>query len=83
MFQDKKEAEEYDKMLELAENIATVIEQNLKDVSEEHAETIGLLMAKHREVLAKACRGKPELLLTALSDESSTDAVVTPLSAKI
>jgi len=63
MFADKKEAEEYDKMLELAANITTLIEQHVKDISEEAGESIGLLLAKHREVLAKACKGKPDALL--------------------
>jgi len=63
MFADKKEAEEYDKMLELAANITTLIEQNVKDISEEAGESIGLLLAKHRDVLAKACKGKPDALL--------------------
>lgn len=63
MFQDKKEAEEYDKMLELAENISALIERHVPDVSAEHGEAVGLLLAKHREVLAKACKGKPDLLL--------------------
>ena len=63
MFADKKEAEEYDKMLELAANITTLIELHVKDISEEAGESIGLLLAKHREVLAKACKRKPDALL--------------------
>lgn len=63
MFQDKKEAEEYDKMLELAENISALIERHVPDVSAEHGEAVGLLLAKHRDVLARACKGKPDLLL--------------------
>jgi len=69
MFADKKEAEEYDKMLELAANITTLIEQNVKDISEEAGEAIGLLLAKHRDVLAKACKGKPDALLEIDVDE--------------
>lgn len=93
MFQNKKDAEEYDKMLELAENIATLIEENVEGVSGAQGEAIGLLLAKHREVLAKACKGKPELLLEDLSasetgDEERADSAaahgnVTPLAAKV
>ena len=63
MFDDKKAADEHDKMLELAANLTALIEKEVSSVSEQDAETIGLLLAKHREVLAKACKGKPELLM--------------------
>ena len=78
MFADKKDAEEYDKVLELAANIAQFIEQHIPKVDESVSEEIGVLLAKHRETLAKACKGKPELLL-----ETETVKVenVTPLVA--
>ena len=62
MFDNKKEAEEHDKMLELAANITHLIEQNLT-ISEADSEAIGLLLAKRRDKLAQACKGKPEVLL--------------------
>ncbi len=92
MFQDKKAAEEYDKMLELAENISALIEKLVPDVNAQHNESIGLLLAKHRETLAKACKGKPELLLEdldalggseeATSEGSADTQKVTPIKAK-
>lgn len=86
MFQDKKEAEEYDKMLELAENISALIEKHVPQVSAEHSEAVGLLLAKHRDLLAKACKGKPELLQEALDGEQTTstqtDEKVTALKAR-
>ncbi len=63
MFENKKEADDSDKMLELAANITELIEQNVDGVDEAASEAIGLLLAKRREDLAKACKGKPELLL--------------------
>ena len=63
MFADKKDAEEHDKMLELAENISALLESNIKDLDEKTSEAIGLLLASRREDLAKACKGKPEVLL--------------------
>lgn len=63
MFENKKDAEEYDKMLELAENISAFIQQTLPDISDQHSESVGLILAQHRETLAKACKGKPEALL--------------------
>lgn len=77
MFDNKKDAEEHDKMLELAANITTLIEQEV-DIDESLSETIGLLLAKRRDTLAKACKGKPELLL---QDEPTESDNVTPISA--
>lgn len=76
MFADKKEAEEYDKMLELAANISHLIEQHIPKVDESMCENIGLLLAKHRDTLAKACKGKPELLL---DTEVTSTASVSPI----
>lgn len=78
MFADKKEAEEHDKMLELAENISSLIQKHLPSLSEQDNEAIGLLLAEHREVLAKACKGKPEALLEI---EVSTEKPATPKEA--
>jgi dsDNA-binding SOS-regulon protein len=81
MFADlAKEAEEYDKMLELAANISYLIEQNIPNVDEAICESIGLLLAKHRDNLAKACKGKPEILLeTQVDTKAATADNVSPL----
>lgn len=71
MFDNKKEAEEHDKMLELAANITCLIEQHVK-IDEAQSEAIGLLLAKRRDKLALACKGKPELLLEAIAEDDST-----------
>ncbi|WP_049721166.1 YebG family protein [Gilvimarinus polysaccharolyticus] len=76
MFDDKKAAEAHDKMLELAANITELIETSIKGISEEHSEAIGLLLAGKSDELARACKGKPELLL-----EVSPASSVTPLVA--
>ncbi|KUJ84555.1 hypothetical protein AWR36_002490 [Microbulbifer flavimaris] len=87
MFDNKKDAEEHDKMLELAANITSLIERHVDGISEEVGEEIGLLLAKRREVLAKACKGKPEMLLeedeapAQAAEEPSADDTVTPLAA--
>lgn len=92
MFDNKKEAEEHDKMLELAANITSLIERHIDGISEDAGEEIGLLLAKRREVLAKACKGKPEMLLeeeeeraekeeSAGGDQDGEDERVTPLAA--
>ena len=75
MFDDKKAAEAHDKMLELAANITDLIENSIPGISEEHSEAIGLLLASKSETLAKACKGKPEILLEEVSDDSVTPLV--------
>lgn len=76
MFDNKKDAEDHDKMLELAANITSLIENHVPKIDESVSESIGLLLAERREVLAKACKGKPELLL-----EQHDASTVTPLVA--
>ena len=87
MFANKKDAEEHDKMLELAENISALIEKNISGIDDKQSEAIGLLLAKRREDLAKACKGKPEALTVEseadlTSNETNSDEnTVTPISA--
>lgn len=86
MFEQKKDAEEHDKMLELAANITTLIERELS-IDEQLSEAIGLLLAKRRDTLAKACKGRPELLLEedgadAEDDQPGPDTQVTAIAAK-
>ena len=87
MFEDKKAAEAHDKMLELAESITQLIEANIKSVSENDAEEIGLLLAKRSDDLVKACKGKPAALLENNSSAETDDTAeadannVTPISA--
>ncbi|MFL0800865.1 MAG: YebG family protein [Agarilytica sp.] len=83
MFDNKKEAEEHDKMLELAANITCLIEKHI-GISEQDSEAIGLLLAQRRDKLAVACKGKPEVLLEEKEVTENKETVsekVTPLSA--
>ena len=84
MFDNKKEAEEHDKMLELAANITSLIEQHISGIDESHSEEIGLLLAKRRDNLAKACKGKPDVLLEEPAEEKPASSEqtenVTPLA---
>lgn len=63
LFDDKKAAEEHDKMLELAANISCWLEKEISDLSEDTSEAIGMLIAKNKENMQKAMKGKPEILL--------------------
>ena len=62
LFMDKAEADRKDKMVELAETLATVLQQATPSLSEQQAEDIGIYMARHRELFAKAFRNNPEAL---------------------
>ena len=67
LFMDKAEADRHDKMLELAETLATVLQQASPSLSEQQAEDIGIYMAKHRELFAKAFKSSPEALSELIS----------------
>lgn len=80
MFENKKDAEEHDKMLELAANITCLIEREV-DIDDATSEAIGLLLAKRRDALAKACKGKPELLLEEAEGADTSDDKVARIDA--
>lgn len=81
-FTDKKAADNYDKMLELAENVSLWMEKSIKGLSEEQIEQIGLLIAENKDVLAKAIKGKSEVLLQDDQDDQiEADEKVTKISA--
>lgn len=63
-FTSKKEADEYDKMLEFAEAVSYFVEQNIEGLEEAQIENIGLLFARHKEQLAQALKGKTDVLFT-------------------
>ena len=78
-FTDKKAADNYDKMLELAENVSLWMEKSIKGLSEEQIEQIGLLVAENKDVLAKAIKGKSDILLQ--EEQIEADENVTKISA--
>ena len=63
MFNNRKDADAYDKMLELAENFSLLLGKQIEGISEQDAENIGLLLSKNKNVLIAACKGNPDLLL--------------------
>ena len=78
-FTDKKAADQYDKMLELAENVSAWIEQKIDGLSEQQVEQIGMLIAENKDQLAKAIKGKPEVLLEEESNNNNEN--VTAIAA--
>ncbi|MEH6582468.1 MAG: YebG family protein [Halioglobus sp.] len=82
MFDSKKDADAYDKMLELAENFSLLLGKQIDGISERDAENIGLLLSKNKNVLIAACKGNPDLLLEIGQEGQVEDSNVTPLAAK-
>ena len=68
MFDSKKDADAHDKMLELAEQFTALLESKLDGIKEEQAESFGLLLAKNKELIIQACKGKPEVLADVSED---------------
>jgi len=78
MHDSKKDADAQDKMLELAEAFTALLEDKVKGIDEKQAEEFGLLLARNKNDVIQACRGKPELLGELDSDDESK---VTPIKA--
>jgi dsDNA-binding SOS-regulon protein len=69
-FMDKKSADEYDKMLDMADNLADVFAQSPIALSESAAEELSIYLAQHRE----------EVLVALLAKKATKPAVAkTPL----
>lgn len=54
---DKKEADQYDKMLEVADNLTAYIQAKGVELSEDLAEELGILLAKNKDSVAKLLKG--------------------------
>jgi hypothetical protein len=49
-------------MLELGEQFALLLEQVIPGVEEKAAEAFGLVLARNKELIIQACKGRPEAL---------------------
>ncbi|PNG36056.1 hypothetical protein A1348_05900 [Pseudomonas protegens] len=67
LFMDKAEADRHDKMLELAEMLAQVLQKAVPSLSEQQVEEAGIYMAKNRDVFARAFKSQPDALSELLS----------------
>ena len=54
---DKKEADQYDKMLDVADNLAVYIQAKGIKLSDDIAEDLSIMLAKNRDNLAKLLKG--------------------------
>ncbi|PTR22673.1 hypothetical protein C8K63_109153 [Pseudomonas sp. GV085] len=78
LFMDKAEADRHDKMLELAELLAEVLQKAVPSLTEQQVEEAGIYMAKNRDVFAKAFKSQPDALSELLS---APVEVVEPVAA--
>ncbi len=62
LFMDKAEADRHDKMLELAELLADVLQKADPSLGEKQAEDLGIFMARNRDIFARAFKNQPEAL---------------------
>jgi dsDNA-binding SOS-regulon protein len=62
MFEDKKAAEAHDKMLELGDVFTRLLEQVVPGIDEDKAEEFGLILAKNKEQVVLACKGKVDAM---------------------
>jgi dsDNA-binding SOS-regulon protein len=82
MYENKKDADAHDKMLELAEGFSVFLGKHIDSISEKDAENIGLLLSKNKSVLIAACKGNPDLLLNLGEEEQQESSNITALAAK-
>lgn len=75
MFDDRKAADEHDKMLELGEVFTRLLQKVIPNVDELKAEEFGLLMARNKEQVMLACKGKIDAMEEVITGPSN----VTPL----
>jgi dsDNA-binding SOS-regulon protein len=57
-FMDKKAADEYDKMLDMADNLAEMFESAALDIDEKMREELSIYLAKNREDVLVALQAK-------------------------
>ena len=62
VFMDTAEADRHDKMLELAEYLADVLQKAVPSLTEQQVEEAGIYMAKNRDVFARAFKSQPDAL---------------------
>lgn len=57
-FADKKEADAYDKMLDISDEVFTLIEESKVELNEDLREDLSIFLAKNKEVLKKVLNGQ-------------------------
>jgi dsDNA-binding SOS-regulon protein len=81
-FMDKKSADDYDKMLDMADNLADVFAKSPIDLSDAASEKLSIYLAEHRDevliaLLAKKAPPVPVKKVTKKSVEKETEKAST------
>jgi len=82
LFMDKAEADRHDKMLELAELLAEVLQKAVPSLTEQQVEEAGIYMAKNRDVFAKAFKSQPDALSELLNAPVEVVAQAEPAASE-
>ena len=70
-FMDKKSADEYDKMLDIADNLAVILEQAPITLDENTKEELSIYFAQHRDDLLVALQAKkPKVVKEAVAKQA-------------
>ncbi|KGJ95431.1 YebG family protein [Colwellia psychrerythraea] len=76
-FMDKKSADEYDKMLDMADNLSLMFSQSSVELSDDANEELSIFLAQHREeVLVALLAKKPAKVANKKSVGKITDAPI-------
>ena len=71
-FMDKKAADEYDKMLDMADNLSALLDQSSLELDEKLIEDISIYLAKNREdVLISLLAKKPKVVKQEINEDSA------------
>ena len=73
LFMDKAEADRHDKMLELAETLADVLQKAVPSLNEDQLEEIGIFMARNRDAFARAFKNQPDALGEIFSEAAAEE----------
>ncbi len=79
IFMTRSEADEHDRKLEIAENLASVIRHVLPTVSEEDAETLGIFLSERRNKLVPALKKNPPGILELIEKAEEVSGTVVPM----
>ena len=71
MFDNKKEAEAHDKVLELAEQFTALLLAKIPETDHFKAEKFGVFLANNKEQIIEACKGNPQALQIADTHEEN------------
>ena len=75
-FMDKKAADDYDKMLDMADNLTDMLSETPFEMSDELKEDLSIYLAQNREnvlIALQAKKAKPAVTIKAVSEKASIE----------